>query len=231
MVNETYYYLLLNFLTILFPFAFSFEKRIRYYRQWVYVIPAITTTAAFFIFWDYFFTRWNVWSFNPAYITGRMIGGLPIEEILFFFCIPYACMFMYVIIREIFVKPAVYPFARVIAAVAGIISFLCALAYAGQLYTSVTFLIMGCVLVLLFFNGAPYLFTFLLTYFVQLIPFLLVNGILTSMPVVEYNPLYFSGVRFYSIPAEDFLYSALLLLMNVTIYEGIKNSRWHPLSN
>ncbi len=48
---------------------------------------------------------------------------------------------------------------------------------------------------------------------------LVVNGILTSFPVVSYNPAEFSNLRLYTIPLEDFIYYFLLLAMNIFIYE------------
>jgi lycopene cyclase domain-containing protein len=66
---------------------------------------------------------------------------------------------------------------------------------------------------------------FYLAYFVSLVPFLIVNGILTSLPVVWYNNAHNLGIRLYTIPIEDTMYSLLLLLMNVWLYEGIKNSK------
>ena len=60
-----------------------------------------------------------------------------------------------------------------------------------------------------------FFFTFLLTFF----PMLIVNGILTSLPVVEYNSLHICQLRIYTIPVEDFAYGFLLLLMSVFVFE------------
>ena len=66
---------------------------------------------------------------------------------------------------------------------------------------------------------------FLISYVIILIPFLLVNGLLTALPVVVYNNAENMGVRIYHIPVEDIFYGYLLFMMNVAVYEKIKESR------
>jgi lycopene cyclase domain-containing protein len=77
---------------------------------------------------------------------------------------------------------------------------------------------------LAFIERVNYLGRFFVGYFFSLIPFLIVNGILTSKPVVIYNNEENSGVRIFidglaNIPIEDMAYCMLLLLLNVALYE------------
>ena len=65
-------------------------------------------------------------------------------------------------------------------------------------------------------------------YFISLIPFLIINGVLTSRPVVMYNDLENSGIRIFiqgvsNIPVEDLAYCLLLLLMNIGLYEAFSS--------
>ena len=71
---------------------------------------------------------------------------------------------------------------------------------------------------------------FYIGYFISLIPFFLVNGILTYLPVVTYNNAENLAIRIFTIPIEDTIYCLLLLLMNVTMYEWLKQRKniWQP---
>ena len=67
--------------------------------------------------------------------------------------------------------------------------------------------------------------SFLVSYGICLVPFLIVNGFLTAMPVVQYNDAENLGIRIYTIPFEDSVYGMLLVLMNVLLYEKLKNKK------
>lgn len=66
---------------------------------------------------------------------------------------------------------------------------------------------------------------FTLAFVVSLVPMFIVNGVLTAMPVVEYNSMEISNIRIYTIPFEDFFYFFLLFMMNIVIYEQLQRKR------
>jgi len=92
---EKYLYLCINLGSVIIPFIASFDKRLRFDRQWRFLFPAIFLTMLVFIPWDMLKTHLSVWGFNPRYLMGIYIGNLPVEEWMFFISIPYACMFTY----------------------------------------------------------------------------------------------------------------------------------------
>jgi lycopene cyclase domain-containing protein len=63
---------------------------------------------------------------------------------------------------------------------------------------------------------------FLVAFALSIIPFSLVNGALTALPIVWYNNAETVGIRLGSIPFEDLWYGMLLIMTNVTIFELLR---------
>ena len=87
-------YLLLNLGSISIPFLYSFEKKMRFIRYWKEVALSLSIVSMIFLIWDAIFTANGVWGFNADYHLNILIFKMPIEEWMFFFCIPYASFFM-----------------------------------------------------------------------------------------------------------------------------------------
>ena len=183
--------------------------------------------AVFYIIWDSYFTQWGVWSFNPLYITGITYFSLPIEEILFFIVVPYCCVFIYECIRCYFPKITTTAGAETFLKLLALLLFIAGIVYYRKYYTGYTFLLLSAFLALFFifrkhlkeFNSTA----FLVSYAIILIPFLLVNGFLTAIPVVLYNNAENLGIRIYTIPFEDIFYGMLLIFLNILIFEKLRN--------
>lgn len=219
-------YLILNLLTLSYPIAQSFEHRLSYYKNWKYLFPAILLTGAFFIFWDVLKTHFGVWSFNPEYLIGINIINLPLEEWLFFITVPYACVFIYEVMNY-FVKRDIFgKYSQTINLYLGVLLLLLAILNFDKAYTFVMFGLQGLYLLSMYFYFKPtWMGRFYLAYFVSLVPFALVNGILTALPVVIYNNTENLGIRLYTIPIEDTMYSMMLILMNIHFYEFFKSRK------
>ena len=95
-------YLALNIGSLIIPFIYSFEKRMYYIKDWKAIFLVITLVAIPFLIWDVYFTQEGVWGFNPKYLIGVNIVNLPLEEVLFFFCIPYASIFTHYALQYFF---------------------------------------------------------------------------------------------------------------------------------
>lgn len=225
-----YTYLLVNFFTILIPFLFSFHPKLKFHRTWKAFFPAVFLTGLVFILWDMYFTYLGVWGFNEQYLTGIRLGNLPLEEVLFFFCIPYACVFTFHCLNLFMSKKVnikrqmnITVFLVTILLVVGIMNI-------QHIYTSSTFLSLAILLVLSHFVWRiRWLNRFYVVYLLLLIPFFIVNGILTGTGIEEevvwYNAEEFLNIRLHTIPIEDVFYGMELILANLLIYKFLLSQR------
>lgn len=224
-MNPQYTYFLILGASFLGPLALSFDKKVAYYTKWKYLLPAITIPALLYMAWDMYFTKQGVWWFNEKYISGIHMGNLPLEEVLFFFIVPYCCVFIYECIRCYFPKLENKKWAHTVLKITAVACLFTGIVFYDRYYTSWTFLFTA------IFITAIYLFrsffarfdavSFLISFLITLVPFLVVNGFLTAIPVVLYNDAENMGVRITTIPFEDTFYGMLLMLMNVCIYEKL----------
>lgn len=221
-------YLLIDFFTVIIPLLFSFHPKIKFYKTWKAFFVASFTVAIIFIIWDAVFTHLGVWSFNARYITGIYFLQLPVEEILFFICIPFSCVFTYYCLDKFYNlawNPKTENLFCIFLSIALLIT---GLIFIDKLYTSVTFISTAFIcLILKFILKINWFGKVISIYAILLIPFLIVNGILTGTgleePVVMYNNSENLGIRIGSIPIEDVFYGFELALLNLLIYLQLTN--------
>jgi lycopene cyclase domain-containing protein len=218
-----YIYLYLNLFTIFFPLVLSFDRRVHFYTNWRFLFPAMALSALCFITWDILFTQHGVWGFNPEYLVGLYLFNLPLEEVLFFVTVPYACVFIYECLNTYVRREWLHPLAPALTWFLIIGNLVVAGLFWGRWYTMLTCLLVPALL-LAYWSVFRYqnLGRFYLAYVVHLVPFLLVNGVLTALPVVWYNNAHNVGLRLYTIPAEDTMYSMLMFLLVILLYEVFK---------
>lgn len=225
MLHQNYLYFLVLAGSLLFPFLLSFVKGVSYYKNWKPLLISHLSIAIFFCVWDYLFTQMGIWSFNEKYITGVYLTNLPIEEVLFFIVIPYCCLFIYESIKFHFdIKWSSRNYYLILSIITGLISLL----HLQQLYTSISFGLGAILCAFLYYRNYQWLSNFSIAFIISLIPFLIVNGILTGgfsdEPVVIYNDAQNLAIRIGSIPIEDLIYGFDLLVLNVIIYEYLKKN-------
>lgn len=229
-MEQKYLYLAIDFFSILFPFIFSFYPKYNFSKKWKYLWLAIVAPALFFIVWDELFTQMGVWGFNPRYLTGIYFYSLPIEEILFFLCIPYACVFTYEAVNYLITWRMSRSKQDLITDVLAALLFLLGVIFFDQWYTAVTFIIASIYLNLhRWVWKSDYLGKFYVAFIFILIPFFIVNGILTGTGIEEqvvwYNDAENLGIRMGTIPVEDTFYGLVLLLMNVSLFEYLQKKK------
>jgi lycopene cyclase domain-containing protein len=225
-VNPKYLYLTIDLLTILIPLVGSFYSKAPFYKKWKFLWIAILIPGIIFLVWDEVFTRANVWGFNSKYLTGYYIGTLPIEEVLFFICIPYACVFTYFALNHLIERDYLFPHHELISSALIILLLVAGIYHVEKWYTGVTFVGLGLLLAYQMLKLRPrYMGRFYFAYFMILIPFFIVNGILTGLlgdAVVWYSDRHTLSIRLGTIPLEDVFYAMMLILMNVGIFEWLQ---------
>jgi lycopene cyclase domain-containing protein len=220
--------------TILFPLVLSFDKKVHFYKRWKFLAPAIVIPAIIFIIWDILFTKNGIWHFSIEYTIGFPFLHLPVEEWLFFLFVPYACIFVYDVIKYYWPNFNYPNAAKWITAILILISLALIINFNDRIYTFIVSVMLVIILIPQLFNplAKNFLFRFYAAYLVCLLPFLIVNGILTSLPVVSYNNIENMHLRILTIPVEDLMYFMTLFLMNISIYEYlINNNRSISLKN
>lgn len=221
-----YTYLLVNFFTIIVPFIFSFHPLLKFHKTWRAFFPAVILTAVFFLAFDELYTQMGVWGFNKQYLIGVYVGHLPLEELLFFFCIPYACVYTYHCL-DIFIKKEFAVKIETTITISFIAIFLLvSIIYYQQIYTMFAFSVLAVLLIIAkYVMKVSWLTKFYIIYAILLFPFLIVNGVLTGTglenPVVWYNENEIFGFRILTIPFEDVFYGMAMILMNTMIYKKL----------
>lgn len=220
-------YFVLLLASVAVPLVLSFDKRLQFYKKWPFILPAIFIVAAVYIAFDIWLTKLGVWGFNPRYLSGIFIFYLPIEEWLFFVVIAYASLFLHFSIVEYFPQAKLNTTATKWVSVFLVLFSAAVLATnTGQAYTTYIFAKMAVVLLLALFLKSKSISAFYVTFLVILIPFIIVNGILTGSfiegEVVWYNNNENLGIRLFTIPIEDVAYAFSMLLLNLVVLERIK---------
>lgn len=223
-MDKHYTYLLINVLTVFFPIVLSFDKKVSFFKKWKYILPGLIFSGILYLFWDYLFTINQVWSFNPDYILGINFFELPLEEILFFFTVPFACIFIYECLIHYFKLNISASISRTISYLLILICLVLAVIYHDRLYSLINFSTLAIVLLFTLFKKIDLnMGKFYVAYLVSLLPFYIVNGILTAIPVVMYNNNENMGFRVGTIPFEDHFYSMSLILLNLIFFEYFRN--------
>lgn len=229
----SYTYLLINFLTVIICFIFSFHPKIKFNRHFGAFIKASVLVAIPFIIWDILFTRYGVWWFNTDYTIGLVMGGLPIEEWLFFICIPFSCVFTYYCLDKFFDLSWANGFNNTIVFISFVVAVLMALLHPDRMYTFVTAMALtGTLIYLHFMAHTPWIGKASLVYTVLMLGFFPVNGVLTGTglesPIVNYNPDEFLGIRMLTIPVEDAVYGYVLFLLVLYFFKILQRKEVAP---
>lgn len=190
------------------------------------MLPAIIFSGAIFIMLNIRFLQTGVISFNENYLTGKNILTLPVEEWLFLLIFSLFAFSVYILVNvtfEKFEKPNLFY----------VLSILLLVGFAFEAWFSRQKLVPFFVFFLLtiYFGYTlfrnrfkPHLTKFYISYFIVLIPFFLIKLVLNSLPVILYNNDFTLGISLAGVPVEQFANLFLLMLINITIFEYLRDN-------
>lgn len=241
-----YEYLIFNIIVISGPLFFGSLKKFYFFNHWKNALVSIIISAIPFLVWDVLVTNRH-WFFAEEYTLGIRFFNLPIEEIMFFFSVPYACLFTWEMIKkfnhseisnediELQKKSAsnkkrnnteslIVSFISV-----GLLIIAFAAYFDNKEYTSLASLFFAFSILFdkvwgskIFFRKSFWIYFIFVSFFT-----LLFNGYLTWRPIVTYDEIYQIGFRIFTIPIEDFFFGYALLIFSTSIFEKMtcKNKR------
>lgn len=220
-------YLIFNIIVISGPLFFGSLKRFYFLNYFREALISIIIAAIPFLIWDISVTDRH-WFFADEYTLGFRILGLPFEEILFFFTVPYACLFTWQMVKKFSTSNEIIKdnskFSTYLTTLI-ILFFITALIslFFGKEYTALASFIFALSLIFDEKFGAQIFFSKrFLNYFLFVSFFTLIfNGYLTWRPIVTYDEIYQLGFRIITIPIEDFFFGYALLILATSIFERL----------
>lgn len=224
--NYTYLALLLVYLVI--PILLGRQQKVRYVFLLRYLFPATIFAGTIFAMWNKRFVELDIWNFNPDYLTGILLLNVPIEEWLSFLILPLSSAYIYEWLK---IKLDKFEQANVfvgISLVVFLLSAILAYSYRQNMFTFFTFFLIAIYLGYIVFRNRfkKHLTKFYITFFITLIPFIVVSAISNSIPLIIYNSDHIIGIAPLGIPIEKMGYLFLLLLINTTIYEYLNERQY-----
>lgn len=213
-------YSLIALTVIAGPLALSFDDRVHFWTHWPAVGLSMAVTGLLYLFWDSLVVRRGDWDFNPKFTGTFRLFHLPVGEVLFFIAVPYACLFLFEVVKAYFPGTDLWAVNS---------SFL----YAGALvfvvsawvfrHLGYTMLALASVAIFLSTLGLthPALVgrsEFWIWFGLCFVAFAVVNGVYTALPTIHYNPKAIWGLRVGTIPLEDFFYNLSYLGLTLCFY-------------
>jgi len=73
----------------------------RVYARWSRLLLTLLPVVVVFVVWDVLAIRAGHWDYDPEQVTGLQLGGLPLEELLFFLVIPVCAILTLEAVRAV----------------------------------------------------------------------------------------------------------------------------------
>ncbi len=223
---QNYWYLLILFVLAGLTLFLFIKKSIVFITEFKYMLPAIIFSSTIFIMLDIRFLQSGIIRFNENFLVGKNILNLPIEEWLFLLIISLFAFSVYILVNvkfEHFEKPNLFYAVSVL--------LLAGFAYEAwfsrqKLVPFFVFFLLAIYFGYTLFRNRfkPHLTKFYISYFIVVIPFFLIKLFLNALPVILYNNDFILGIRLAGVPVEQFANLFLVMLINITIFEYLRDN-------
>ena len=151
------------------------------------------------------------WAYAPEHVWAARLLGLPVEEVLFFVTVPFACLFLLTSLQRVMLTRQIdrrisdgLRYGAII--LAGIVAWL--LPYERSIADSLLLIVVVSASLWLWRRWTR---TDVVWWCLVIALFFICNTVLTALPIVTYDHAYGSMVRLGTIPLEDLLYNLSLL--------------------
>jgi lycopene cyclase domain-containing protein len=178
-----------------------------------------------FIIWDIIVTRLGHWAFSKQYTIGPSLLGIPFEEVLFFFAVPFGCIYVWEALRKYKKDIRLTKETTPLYATIGLTIFGSLLLLGGGGYSRIAGALLILTSVALYNIGWFSRYDFWRFQAILYVLFISFNMILTALPIVTYGSDAITGIRFITIPIEDFAYNFVLINVSLIVYEAKKKPK------
>jgi lycopene cyclase domain-containing protein len=221
---QNFWYLIILIVTGAVSFFLLVKKTNNYIIELKYMLPAIIFSGGIFTILNKRFCEAEIISFNNNYLAGTNILKLPVEEWLFLLVMSILSVTVYILVK---IKFADFEKPKVFTAVNLILLLVFGLTAWFSRQKSFSFFLFF--LLTIYFGYTIFrnrfknhLMKFYLAYLISIFPFFIIKKILNTLPVIFYNFEQTLGIRIFGVYVEEFGYFFLLTLMNITIFEYLR---------
>jgi hypothetical protein len=192
-----------------------------------YMLPAVIFTTAILVMINTRLAELQILVFNPVFLTGTNILSYPLEEWLFLPVVSLLSFAAYIFAKKRltnFEKPNLFVVVSlVILLISGLITWFSR----QKLYPFSIFMLLTIYFGYTIFRHRfkHHLTSFYLGFAIALVPFFILKATLFKLPVIIPDTNFMLGLSLVNMPIEEFAYFFLLILINATIYEYLRERR------
>ena len=192
-----------------------------------YMLPAVVFTTAILVMINARLAELQILVFNPIFLTGTNFLSYPLEEWLFLPVVSLLSFAAYIFAKKqfnSFEKPNLFlVVSLVLLLLFGLVTWFSR----QKLYPFSIFMLLTIYFGYTIFRNRfkHHLTSFYLGFAIAVIPFFVLKAILFSLPAIISDTNFMLGLSLVNMPVEEFGYFFLLLLINATIYEYLRERR------